>query len=223
MKRQVTLDSEQAMCFHAASQATAKGACGAWAPRVRPHTVMCRHPTLGTVSWLQAGTACSPSSQGRTQRPMVPAMWGLGQVSCILASPRTRRTDGINGVGPLPQRSVQDSHGGGGQSASLSLSPDQGMGSRGMGSTLACEGHSPLHLAGLVQPGHGGVCALKVGSPCPSPQYPRPGLERQVQSWAWGVVRMFFVDHLGIQPVSHGAAGAGKVWLHTPIVLQRDL
>lgn len=61
---------------------------------------------------------------------------------------------------------------------------------------------------------------LKVGSPVPIPHdTPGQDSERPVQSWAQGVVRMFFVDHLGI----HGAARAGKTWLHTPTVPQRNL
>lgn len=65
---------------------------------------------------------------------------------------------------------------------------------------------------------------LRVGSPVSIPHdIPGQDSERRVQSWAPGVVRMFSVDHLGIQRVSHGMAQAGKAWLHTPAVPQRDM
>lgn len=65
---------------------------------------------------------------------------------------------------------------------------------------------------------------LRVGSPVPIPHdTPGQDSECRVQSWAQVVVRMFSVDHLGIQPVSHGMARAGKAWLHTPAVPQRDM
>ena len=131
----------------------------------------------------------------------------------------------LMGWAQFPKGQVQDSHGRGrGSQHQCPRSPDQGMGSRGMGSTLPVKSHVPCTWQAWSSQGHGGVCAPQSRLPVPIPHNtPGQDSERRVQSWAWGVVRMFFVDHLEIQPVSHGAAGAGKAWLHAPAVLQRDL
>lgn len=44
MRRQVTLDSEQEMCFHTASQAAAKGACEQGTPDPSTHRDMWAPP-----------------------------------------------------------------------------------------------------------------------------------------------------------------------------------
>lgn len=52
------------------------------APRVRPHTAMCRHPHPGHSELAVCRHSLqAPSSQGRTQRPMVPCHVWARQVS----------------------------------------------------------------------------------------------------------------------------------------------